>query len=834
MVRLINAYNQQFKASYIPSLEGQEIAAQKQSSKGWVRKIVYLFTILFVTLFANAQPRQIIDFNKGWKFYLGNDTAARLPEYNDSKWRSLSVPHDWSIESDFIKDAPATPEGGSLPGGIGWYRKTFVLPASAKDKIVTIEFDGVYQNSEVWINGHYLGKRPNGYVNFSYELTKHLKPAPQKNSIAVKVDNSQQPNSRWYSGSGIYRNVNLVIKNKTSINKEQLQVFAEAISLSSCQLLIKGPFHSNPLNFPIKVRIFNSDNKLVSEIVSVGKVGEINTKVILYAPQLWSVDNPKLYKINLQLKSLNEIVDEITIPFGIRSFHFDKDKGFFLNNQPLKLQGVCMHHDLGALGAAFNKEAARRQLKILKEMGTNAIRFSHNPPATEMLDLCDEMGFLVIDEAFDMWKKKKNKYDYHKDFVEWHKKDLEAMVYRDRNHPSVILWSIGNEIREQFDSTGITITKELVGIVKAIDPTRPVISAMTETKPQYNFIAKSNALDVFGFNYREYDYDSLPVRFPNQKFIGTEIASSIATRGVYYRPSDSIRTWPPDYKHQPDFDGGNPDFTGPAYDNTKAYWGNTHEKAWLAVKKSPHVAGGFIWSGFDYIGEPLPYPKFPARSSYFGVIDLAGFPKDAFYMYQSEWSKKNVLHIFPHWTWNKGDSVDVWAYYNNADEVELFINGKSAGKRSKTDSALHVLWKVAFEPGTLKAVSRKSGKQIAIKEMSTAGKPARIELVPDKKILQADGKDMCFITARVVDAEGRLVPDANHLLRFSINGNAIIVGTDNGYQADISSLKSTNRRAWKGMALAMVQAGEKKGNSTLTVVAEGLPATKITLLIGGK
>lgn len=800
--------------------------------------IAWLFSGL---LSLSAQPRQVIDFNKGWKFFLGDDSLARFSNYDDSKWRKLSVPHDWSIESDFLKDAPATPEGGSLPGGIGWYRKEFVLPIAAKDKIISIQFGGVYQNSEVWINGHYLGKRPNGYVSFSYELTEHLLPAPQKNIIAVKVDNYQQPNSRWYSGSGIYRNVKLVITNLLFLVKEKVFISTSSIDGKDATVKINASFFKWDFLKKLKVKlVIIEGQKIVQQsqpqvIYDEKFMGKIKEDFIVKNFRKWDTDKPYLYKLKVSLLSpSNSLIDEITIPFGIRSTHFDKDKGFFLNNKPLKLQGVCMHHDLGALGAAFNKEAARRQLKILKEMGTNAIRFSHNPPATEMLDLCDEMGLLVIDEAFDMWKKKKNKFDYHKDFAEWHKRDLEAMVYRDRNHPSVICWSIGNEIREQFDSTGITITKELVDIVKAIDPTRPVISAMTETKPQYNYIAKSKALDVFGFNYKDFDYDSLPFRFPNQKFIGTEIASSIATRGVYYRPSDSIRTWPIDYKHQPDFDGGNPDFTGPAYDNTKAYWGNTHEKAWLAVKNSPHVAGGFIWSGFDYIGEPLPYPKFPARSSYFGVIDLAGFPKDAYYMYQSEWTKKNVLHIFPHWTWNKGDSVDVWAYYNNADEVELFINGKSAGVRRKTDTTLHVMWKVAFEPGTIKAISRKKGKQVLVKEISTAGKPAKIDLIADKKILKADGKDVCFVTARIVDANGRLVPNADHLLKFSVSGNAILAGTDNGYQADTTSLKSNNRKVWKGMALAILQSTEKKGNSTLTVATEGLPPAKITLQVLGK
>ena len=362
-------------------------------------------------------------------------------------------------------------------------------------------------------------------------------------------------------------------------------------------------------------------------------------------PLLWSVQTPNLYRLQTKIFDANKLIDSSSTTFGIRSIQFDSKKGFFLNNQPLKIKGVCMHHDLGALGAAFNKAAAKRQLQILKDMGCNAIRTAHNPPAPEFLDLCDKIGFLVMDEAFDMWNKKKNKFDYSRDFKEWYKKDLEDMVKRDRNHPSVFMWSIGNEIREQFDSSAKIFTQELVGIVKNIDPTRPVTSAVTETLWEKNFIAQANALDVIGFNYKDYDYDSLPKRFPGQKFIASETVSGLATRGVYQSPSDTNRIWPPNYKVQDTFTG-NKDLTCAAYDNTYAYWGNTHEKAWLAVKKRDFIAGTFVWSGFDFLGEPVPY-QWPARSAYYGIVDLAGFPKDVYYMYQSEWTTKPVLHIFP-------------------------------------------------------------------------------------------------------------------------------------------------------------------------------------------
>jgi len=806
--------------------------------------------------------RMSIDFNKDWKFYLGNDSLASAKEYNDTKWRTLNLPHDWSIESDFIKEAPATNQGGSLPGGIGWYRKTFILPSSAKDKLVSIEFDGVYKNSEVWINGHYLGKRPYGYVAFSYDLTPHLLPAPQKNVIAVKVDNSQQPDSRWYSGSGIYRNVKLIIKNTISIDYQGVRVESR---LSSPELeergnwskykptkgSIRGSVHIGEVSITnntdriqsinVLYRLFDMQGREIderkSENIEIKSKDRYSSAIpksnvsykIKPHPILWSVSNPYLYKAVITILQNDKPIDEVSTKIGFREIEFNDQKGFYLNGEPLKIKGVCLHHDLGALGAAFNKEAARRQLRIFKEMGCNAIRCSHNPPASEFLDLCDEMGFLVIDEAFDMWAKRKNKFDYHLYFKEWHKKDIEAMVLRDRNHPSVFMWSIGNEIREQFDSSGTRIAKELTDIVKNLDPTRPVIAALTETMPDKNFISKSNALDVLGFNYKDFDYSALPSRFPGQKFLATETASALETRGVYQFPADSIRIWPPNYKVQDTFSGGNKDYTSAAYDNTYACWGNTHEKSWLAVKNNPHIAGAFVWSGFDYLGEPMPYPNYPSRSSYYGIIDLAGFPKDVYYMYQSEWSTKNVLHLFPHWTWNKGDIVDVWAYYNNADEVELYLNGKSLGVREKSDTSLHVLWRVPFTPGTLKAVSRKNGRTILTKEVKTANQPARIELSVDKKIMKADGKDLTFVTAKIVDKYGVLVPDANNLLEFYVSGAGIIAGTDNGYQADTVSLKNNKRNCWKGLALAIIQSNGKQGNITLRVSGKGLASSLISL-----
>jgi beta-galactosidase len=782
-----------------------------------------------------AQSRTIIDFNKDWKFYLGNDSLASQPAYNDTAWRKLSLPHDWSIEGDFNRNAPATTQAAALPTGIGWYRKTFVLPASVNNKMVSVEFDGIYRNSEVWINGHWLGKRPYGYSSFQYDLTPYLKKAPATNIIAVKVDNSQQPNSRWYSGSGIYRNTRLVIKHFVSI--AHWGVFINAASASDVSALIN--IQAQVHNIAQKVNtsrvfttIYDASGKEVAKgspltVNNANGVDVSNRTLTIKNPHRWSVDDPYLYKAITRVEFQGKIVDEVTTYFGIRSFYFDVNKGFFLNNKPLKIQGVCNHHDLGALGAAVNIRAIERQLQLLKAMGVNAIRTAHNPPAPELLDLCDRMGFLVMDEAFDMWRKKKNKFDYFSDFDEWHQRDLEDMVLRDRNHPSVFIWSIGNEIREQFDSSGITITKKLVDIIKALDTTRPVTAALSEWNPAKNFMYKSNALDIVGLNYHHEVYDSFQYHYPGKEFIGAENMSAFATRGHYDMPSDSNYFWPAK-SPQKIVENGNPDFTVSAYDQVAAYWGSTHETTWKIIKRHDFLSGLFVWSGFDFLGEPIPYP-WPARSSYYGIIDLAGFPKDVYYMYQSEWTTKPVLHIFPHWNWTPGKMVDVWAYYNNADEVELFLNGRSLGIKRKKGEDLHVLWRVQFEPGELKAISRKNGKTVLIKQVHTAGKAARIELIADRQKIKADGKDLSFVTARVVDKSGYLVPDADAMIRFSVVGAGTIAATDNGYQADTVAFRSPERKCWKGLALVIVRSLEKQGNITLKATSPGISPTTITL-----
>ena len=802
------------------------------------RRSAICLLFLLMSLTAVGQSRIRESFNKGWKFFPGDLTEGYAVGFNDQNWRKLTLPHDWSIEGKFDQKNPAKPEGGGLPTGIGWYRKTFTAPVNYKNRLVTIAFDGVYKNSEVWINGHYLGKRPYGYSSFSYEIGAYLRAG--KNVIAVKVDNSAQPDSRWYSGSGIYRNVWLTSAAKLSVAHWGTFVRASVkmagnISSEHDGALVKVT--TNIQNQTGKAKritvlhsIYDASNQLVEQTkprsIQIDKAGKvIDDSIRFKKPRLWSTADPYQYKLITRILQDNKTIDQSETLFGVRNFHFDAKAGFYLNGISTKILGVCLHHDLGALGAAVNTRAMERQLEILKAMGCNAIRTAHNPPAPEFLDLCDKMGFLVMDEAFDMWNKKKNSKDYHLDFPVWHKRDLEDMLKRDRNHPSIILWSVGNEIREQFDSTGVAITKELVGIVKSLDDTRPVISALTETDAKKNFMYQANVLDIYGLNYNHKRYKDFPLNYPGVKFLATETTSALETRG-FYDTADTIRRWPKDGKTK--FTEGNAAWSASSYDNVSAYWGSTHEETWKEAKKYGHVSGLFVWTGFDYLGEPLPYP-WPARSSYFGIVDLAGFPKDSYYMYQSEWTDKPVLHLLPHWNWEKGKSVEVWAYYNQADEVELYLNGKSLGRRSKQGEDLHVLWKVNFEPGTLRVVSRKDGREVLVKTVKTANAPVKIELIADRATIKADGKDLSFVTVRILDKDGNIVPDADDLVQFNLTGAGTIAGVDNGFQASLEPFKANYRKAFHGLCLAIIQAQEKDGTIKLTATAKGLKAATIII-----
>ena len=813
-------------------------------------KVLFLLCLVMgMTACSNPNDKTNLrqtSFNNDWKFYLGDAEEAVSNTFDDSNWRTLNLPHDWAIEGDFSDSHPSGNSGGALPGGIGWYRKTFTLDKNDQGKKIFIDFDGVHMNSTVYLNGEKLGFRPFGYISFSYDLTPYLK-WDEPNVITVKVDNSQEPNSRWYSGCGIYRNVWLRKLNPVHIAQWGTYVTTPQVSkdnaLVRIQTTIQG--QETATSAELTSQLIDKKGQIVAETSSAidleaNNQKEVSQEVTVANPTLWSIEDPYMYEVKSIVKVNNQVVDTYNTPIGIRSFEFDAKKGFFLNGEHVKINGVCIHHDLGCLGAAFNTRAMERNLQTLKEMGCNGIRCSHNPPAPELLDLCDRMGFIVMDEAFDMWYKKKAKFDYGIYFPEWHERDLTDLVVRDRNHPSVFMWSIGNEVIEQWtnrsaddltpeeanfvlnfteqnqpsaEEEGLSfnsrLTQHLADIVRKADPTRPITAACNFANPD-NHLIKSGALDIIGYNYNIPTYDAVPEHYPDKPFIVTESVSGLATRGYYRMPSDSMFIWP---QRNPDHSLAyiDPSYSCSAYDNCHVPWGSTQEEMWKAIKNKDYISGQYIWTGIDYIGEPTPYP-WPARSSYFGIIDLAGFPKDVYYMYQSEWRPdKQVLHLYPHWNWEEGQDVDMWAYYNNADEVELFVNGKSQGIRHKEGDDLHVSWRVKFEPGNVKAVSRKDGKVVATQEIRTAGEPAQVILTPDRTVIKADGTDLSFITVEIQDRNGNLCPNADNDVTFKVAGNGFIAGVDNGCQTSMERFKDNHRKAFYGKCLLVVQNDGKKG-----------------------
>jgi beta-galactosidase len=776
------------------------------------------------------------DFDKNWTFHLGEASHPEAVSFNDASWRKLNLPHDWSIELPFDSTSPTGTGGGALRGGMGWYRKTFTLPATDKGKNIFIDFDGVYCNSEVFINGHSFGVRPNGYISFRYDMTSFLKYGNEKNVIVVKVNNSQQPNSRWYSGSGIYRNVWLVKTNSTYVDNWGTYITTPKVSATSATVSVTTNILGTGGYADITTTIINAAGKPVAaqtqKNIHIGALQTAKQVFSIQAPVLWSLENPYLYKAVTKISSNGKLLDEYTTPFGIRSFNFDVDKGFFLNGKKVKIVGVCNHHDLGCLGTAINTRALERQLQIMKGMGVNGIRTSHNPPAPELLDLCDKMGFIVMDETFDMWKRSKTKYDYSNDFDEWYKKDLTDHILRDRNHPSVFIWSVGNEIPEQGgkkgDSSGVMYLREMQRIVRSLD-TRPTVTANNHVQ-SWNQLLRSDINDLIGYNYHHEDWhpDSVQKTWGRKPFIVTESVSALQTRGHYDMPSDSMRIWPKRWDLP--VQNANPDLSCSAYENCYTPWGSSHMATLRMFLKQESISGMYVWTGFDYMGEPTPYP-WPARSSYFGIVDLAGFPKDVYYLYQSLFTTKNVLHLFPHWNWQPGQTIDMWAYYNNADEVELFINGKSQGVKKKSGDDLHVMWRVQYEAGKVEAVSRKDGKVVATKVIKTAGAPAKIIVQADRSTIKADGKDLSFVTVKVVDKDGNLVPDAANKIQFKITGAGFIAGVDNGCQTNLDSFKASEVKAFNGLGLAVVQSNGKPGNIRLQAQSAGLLPAAVDIIV---
>ncbi len=811
-----------------------------------MRKTFLLLIASTITLVVSGRDRKC--FDEDWLFALGDSTAMSATGYDDSSWRRLDLPHDWAIEGDFLPSHPSGAGGGALPGGIGWYRKHF--KADNADCFF-IAFDGVYMNSTIYVNGKKVGFRPYGYSSFEYDITSYINKGSD-NVIAVRVDNSDQPNSRWYSGCGIYRHVWLTTTAKTHISQWGVHVTAEANGSVTIATTIDG----NTPSQGIKVRHTITDAK--GKVVASSTSSKTTDKLKVRKPVLWSTDNPYVYTVSTELISGKNVVDTYVTTTGFRSFEFDATKGFSLNGKPMKINGVCEHHDLGCFGAAFKEDAMHRKLVILKEMGVNALRCSHNPPAPELLSMCDTMGLIVMDESFDMWRRRKTQNDYARFFDEWHERDLSDLVKRDRNHPCILMWSIGNEVLEQWSSAeadtltleqanlilnaghdastlakegelsvNSLLTRHLVEIVKKLDSTRPVTAGCNEPDPA-NHLFKSGAIDIIGFNYHHQWVKDVPKNFPGKPFIFSESVSALQTRGFYMMPSDSVYVAPKEW-WLPYTD---PSFKCSAYDNMHASWSSTHEETWDVVKHNDFVCGQFIWTGFDYIGEPTPY-AFPARSSYFGLIDLAGFPKDSYYMYQSEWTDKPVLHLFPHWNWIEGQTIDMWCYYNQADEVELFINGKSQGVRRKADShQYHVMWRVVFEPGEVKVVARKNGENLREQVIHTAGSPDHIRLKSDRSTLAANGKNLAFVTVEVVDKDGNICPNAENQVFFTVEGNATIAGVDNGCQTSMERFKADHRKAFAGKCLVVLQS--KKSAGPIRLTAKGVDLKQATLLLNAE
>lgn len=785
------------------------------------------------------------NFDDQWRFTLGDPSDAHLASFNDAAWRLLDLPHDWSIEGEFSKDAPAAGNGAYLPTGIGWYRKQFALPQQAMGKRVSLHFDGVYQRSEVWINGKPLGMRPYGFISFAYDVTDYLNPLGKPNSIAVRVDNSLQPNCRWYTGSGIYRHTWLVMTDPIHIAPWGTCVRTSAVTAESADVEVITRIMNEGTHDAacvLSIEILDPAGDVVQrdtapQTIAAGSDGTLTQRLKIAAPALWSGASPSLYAVRSTLRSNGKEVDAETTVFGIRDIQFDADRGFLLNGQHVKLNGVCIHSDGGSMGAAVPERVWERRLELLREMGCNAIRLCHNPPAPELLDMLDRMGFLVMAEAFDEWKQPKGGtpvYGYHKYFDEWAERDMVAMVERDRNHPSIVMWSAGNEVPDQSDPHGPETLRQLMAILRAKDPTRPITVACDQIAAEPNAALPEflNQLDVVGYNYvdrwrdrREKYYSIDRQTYPRRKFIGTESSSFYSARGVY------------------------------ATDQTNELFFEKASNAAIEIEQQQkfiqtydYVSGDFIWVGIDYLGES----RWPSKLAACGALDTCGFRKDNFYFYQSLWSKIPVLHLQPHWNWpgKQGQNITVTCY-TNCDTVELFLNGKSLGTKGyafprpgmekeygnyparakvlQTTADLHLSWDVPYAPGTLTAKGAKDGKIILTEEVTTTGAPASLALHVDRNRIGTSRSDVAHVTVEVLDAAGRVAATANNPISFAIEGEGRIVGVDNGQPDSHESYKGNRRNAFSGMALVLLQSTGRRGAMTLTASSPSLTPAQIRI-----
>ncbi len=788
----------------------------------------------------------------------GGNVPYVSPDFNDAGWKKLDLPHDFAIEGPFRKSGGGGM--GRLPSaGVAWYRKHLAIAASDSGKQIYLDIDGSMSYTAVWCNGQIVGGWPYGYASWRVDLTPYIK-FGSDNVLAIRLNNP--PNSsRWYPGGGIYRNVWIVKTAPVHVGHWGTCLTTPEVSSSSATIDLEVTIDNNSENnttVDVTTRIYALDAdgrktgnavagiELVKAKVAAGASTKVKGSVILENPRLWGPppnQQPNRYVAVTTVSHQGKLIDSYETPFGIRDVQFDPDTGIYVNGEHIKIKGVNQHHDLGALGAAFNTRAAERQLEIVREMGCNAIRTAHNPPAPELLELTDRMGFLVMDEAFDIWVRQKTPRDYHLLFPNWHEQDLRALVRRDRNHPSVIMWSFGNEVGEQYtDEQGASVAKRLHDIVKQEDPTRPTTSAMNWAKPDMPFPA---SMDVITLNYQgqgirqfpEFEgtnrirtapmFSSFHEKFPDKVILSSETASAFSSRGIYLFPvTDKISDIVRDGRG-----GDSKTHHVSSYELHHVDFGASADKVFKSIEQNPFVAGEFVWTGWDHLGEPTPY--YESRSSYCGIIDLAGFKKDRFYIYQAHWRPDlPMAHILPHWIWpERVGQVTPVHVFTSGDEAELFLNGKSLGRKTKGQYEYRLRWDdVTYEPGELKVIAYKDGNQWATDTVRTAGDASQMNLKPDRAIINADGLDLSFITLTVQDSNGIMVPRADNLIRFSASGPGEIIATDNGDPTDFDVFPSHERKAFNGLALVIIKAKPgQTGSVVITAESDGLPAATCTV-----
>lgn len=819
------------------------------------RRLLMTLCCALLAWMAVAQQRTETLLEKGWKFMKGDVADAMKPDFDDKQWEAVTVPHDWAIYGPFdrshdlqevavtqnLETAASVKTGrtGGLPYvGVGWYRTTFEAPAG---KLVSLVFDGAMSEARVYVNGQEVCFWPCGYNSFHCDVTPYLNKEGAKNLLAVRLENRPQ-SSRWYPGAGIYRNVRVVATEDVHVPVWGTQLTTPHVSAEYASVCLKTTVEgAGTKDVRILTQILSPEGEVVASKDNTMKINHgqpFEQNFLVDAPRLWSPETPYLYKAVSKIYVDGLQTDEYTTRFGIRSIELVADKGFFLNGQHRKFQGVCNHHDLGPLGAAINVAALRRQLTLLKDMGCDAIRTSHNMPAPELVELCDEMGFMMMVEPFDEWDIAKCENGYHRFFKEWAEKDMVNMLRQYRNHPSVVMWSIGNEVPTQCSPEGYKVASFLQDICHREDPTRPVTCGMDQVSC---VLANGFAamLDVPGLNYRTHRYVESYEKLPQNLVLGSETASTVSSRGVYKFPAE--------LKKQAMYD----DHQSSGYDLEACSWSNVPDEDFALADDYDWTLGQFVWTGFDYLGEPSPYDTdaWPSHSSVFGIIDLASLPKDRYYLYRSIWNKRdNTLHVLPHWTWpgREGENTPVFVY-TNYPEAELFVNGKSYGKQRKltADEAralqgkdslwlqrrYRLMWTdVPYEPGELKVVAYdNSGKKVEEKTVRTAGKPHHLEVVADRTALSADGKDLAYITVRVVDKDGNLCPADDRLVSFTVKGAGSFRAAANGDATCLDLFHLPRMHAFSGQLTAIVQSGAESGNLVFEAKAKGVKAGKLTL-----